>query len=460
MNSIITQHRGKLVQSVLLTLTFLFVSVLPVCAASIEDNGLKYTTIDGSTASVTAIEKALSGNVVIPSTITIDGKEYTVSTIADEGFKFTDITSISLPSTIEVIGSSAFFRCLSLKTIVLPPSVREIGSDAFYYCSALTDIHVTQGNPYYRNVGKAVVDKSNTIVAYPGKGEEQLTIPEVIKGIKDNAFSGCESLKEIIIPSSVEYVGYMAFLFCINLQRVHWNASASSIPFGCFQGCSSLEEVVLSESVTDIGGMAFYGTSLRSVTLQGCIPPSFDMSSNTSTFEDSDYDSDYENVVVYVPKGSLETYRSSEEWGKFKTISEEEENNCLEWFLITDNNEQFNMNIVGMLVAADNSQYFSVLDLNGNVLAEDVLRVQFRKLDTTGVKNIQVDEPQNMLKSYVKDKLILVGVRGTVNLYSVSGMKVASTQAMEQETIVDVSTLPEGIYIIKCGRQSFKFNKK
>ena len=460
MNPIITRNRRMLGKSVLLTLTFLFVSVLSVCAASIEDNGLKYTIIDGTTASVSAIDKTLSGEVVIPSAISIEGKEYTVSTIADEGFKFTDITSISLPSTIELIGSSAFFRCLSLKTIVLPPSVREIGNDAFYYCSDLTDIHVAQGNPYFRNVGKAVVDKSNAIVAYPGKGEEKLTISEGIKGIKDNAFSGCESLKEIIIPSSVEYVGYMAFLFCVNLQSVHWNAAASSIPFGCFQGCSSLEEVVLSESVTDIGGMAFYGTSLRSITLKGSMPPSFDMSSDTSTFEDSDYDSDYENVVVYVPKGSLETYHSSKEWGKFKAIVEEEENNCLEWFLITDNNEQFNMNTVGMLVAADESQYFSVLDLYGNVLAEDVLRVQFRKLDITGVKNILVDEPQNMLKSYVKDKLILVGAHGTVNVYSVSGMKVASTQATKQETIVDVSTLPEGIYIIKCGRQSFKFNKK
>ena len=299
--------------------------------AAQDDSRLKFKLVNDNFASVSAQNEDVDGDIIIPSKVLINGKEYTVSAIADEGFKFTKITSITLPSTIEVIGNSAFFRCLSLKDIVLPPSVKNIGNDAFYNCS-----------------------------------------------------------------------------------------------------------------------------SLEGITLQGNTPPYFDMSDDVQTFDESAF----KNAVVHVPERSLEAYRSSESWSKFRTIMKTEEDNSTEWHLITDNNELFNMNMVGMLVAADDSQYFSVLDLYGNILAENVLRIHFQKIDPTSVKNITVDKPQNMLKSYVKNKLILVGVRGTVNVYSVSGIKVSSTQAMNQETIIDVSALSEGTYIIKCGKQSFKFNKK
>ena len=130
------------------------------------------------------------------------------------------------------------------------------------------------------------------------------------------------------------------------------------------------------------------------------------------------------------------------------------------WHLVTDSGEQFPMSQVGMLVAVDESAYFSVLDTNGNVLAEDVLRVHFTNSDPVSVENITTEKSQNMLKRYVDNQLTLVGVKGTVNVYSVEGVRVATTYAAGQETIINVSSLPSGIYIVKCGNQSFKFNKK
>lgn len=438
------------------TVYLLFLLLLSLRLAAQDDPRLIFQPINDQHASVAAHNQDIEGDIVIPSNVMINGKSYIVTTIADEGFQSSKITSINLPPTLEVIGSSAFFRCLELQGVVLPPSVRDIGTEAFYYCSNLEYILVATENPFYRNVGKMVVDNYDYIIAYPGKGDTVLTIPNSIKGIRLQAISGCQSIKEVYIPSSVQSVGRMAFLFCRELERVQWDASAQEVPGGCFQGCSSLEEVVLSESVTDIGGMAFYGTSLKSITLKGSTPPSFDISSSMSTFENSDY----ENVVVYVPKGSLVTYRSSEKWGKFKTIIEKEEVENLEWYLITDKNERFKMNTVGMLIATDDSPYFSVLDLNGNVLAEDVLRVHFLKTDPSSVEDILVEKPQNMLKRYVNNQLTLIGASGMVTVYSLSGMEVASALANGQETIIDLSTLPSGTYILKCGNQSFKFMKK
>lgn len=130
------------------------------------------------------------------------------------------------------------------------------------------------------------------------------------------------------------------------------------------------------------------------------------------------------------------------------------------WHLVTDNDEQFPMSRVGMLVAVDESAYFSVLDINGNVLADEVLRVHFVKSDPVSVENLTTEKPLNILKRYVNNELTLVGAKGTINIYSADGVNVATRYATGQETIINVSSLPAGVYIVRCGNQSFKFNKK
>lgn len=131
------------------------------------------------------------------------------------------------------------------------------------------------------------------------------------------------------------------------------------------------------------------------------------------------------------------------------------------WYLVTDNNEFFEMSRVGMLVATDDDVYFSVLDKNGKVLADKVLQVRFIAGDPTFIKEVKTDgQPGDMLKSLVNNKLTLVGAKGVIDIYATSGIKVASANATSAETTIDVSALPTGIYIVKCGKQSFKFNKK
>ena len=42
-----------------------------------------------------------------------------------------NLTSVSLPKTLKIIGSDAFFECKGLTTIIIPDSVTEIGDTAF-----------------------------------------------------------------------------------------------------------------------------------------------------------------------------------------------------------------------------------------------------------------------------------------------------------------------------------------
>lgn len=52
----------------------------------------------------------------------------------------TNLTSISLPASVESINDGAFKGCTNLKEITLPASVKSIGESAFEGCSSLTKI--------------------------------------------------------------------------------------------------------------------------------------------------------------------------------------------------------------------------------------------------------------------------------------------------------------------------------
>ena len=75
-----------------------------------------------------------STTIIIPSVI----NGYTVSSIGDNAFKGTKITSVSIPSTITSIGWFAFADCLSLTAAVIPDSVSTIGYEAFSGAKHLT----------------------------------------------------------------------------------------------------------------------------------------------------------------------------------------------------------------------------------------------------------------------------------------------------------------------------------
>jgi hypothetical protein len=84
-----------------------------------ETDGLYYNFIEkGKVAEVIQNPNKYKGTVIIPSTVTYEGQEYTVTKIAD----------------------NAFNDCSGLTSVTIPNSVTSIGEYAFAYCSGLTSI--------------------------------------------------------------------------------------------------------------------------------------------------------------------------------------------------------------------------------------------------------------------------------------------------------------------------------
>ena len=76
-----------------------------------------------------------SGNVVIPESVTYNGKTYSVTSIGGSAFeKCSGLTSITIPNSVTSIGQWAFYGCSGLTSVTIPNSVTSIGVGAFQIC--------------------------------------------------------------------------------------------------------------------------------------------------------------------------------------------------------------------------------------------------------------------------------------------------------------------------------------
>lgn len=124
----------------IMSVVCLFVSL----SASAEDIGeLKYT-LKGDQATVTGAVAgtSFSGELVIPASVTYEGKAYTVTEIGNFAFSNYDISSVSIPETVTTIGGGAFQSCTQLVSVTIPKSVITITGAAFQACIGLTSVTI------------------------------------------------------------------------------------------------------------------------------------------------------------------------------------------------------------------------------------------------------------------------------------------------------------------------------
>lgn len=77
-----------------------------------------YEIKEDQTVVVKELEPDETGKVEIPEKVEIDGMEYTVTEIAEAAFKDnTELTEVTIPSTVTTIGAGAFEGCTNLKAI-------------------------------------------------------------------------------------------------------------------------------------------------------------------------------------------------------------------------------------------------------------------------------------------------------------------------------------------------------
>ena len=246
---------------------------------------------------------------------------------------FTGLTSI---------GNYAFAGCVSLAQITLPPQITSIGNYAFGYstdnqgqiipCSSLHSIVIPEG---VTQIGDYAFSRS---------GLESIILPFSLTSIGQHAFEHCP-LTSVYVPASVNYINNNPFVSesietievdpmnatfdsrnaCNAIIRKSDNKLISgckntvipngvvSIGHGAFEYTTGLTSITLPGSVTTIGEHAFdHCTGLTTIIVESYDPPTIESNAflNVNT----------ENITVYVPCGSVNTYKNAAGWSSFANI--------------------------------------------------------------------------------------------------------------------------------------------
>ena len=86
--------------------------------------------------------------IVIPSSVTYNGKTYSVTSIGFCAFYYCrGLTSITIPNSVTSIEEYAFYGCYGLTSITIPNSVTSIGDHAFCNCTSLTSVYCKATTP-------------------------------------------------------------------------------------------------------------------------------------------------------------------------------------------------------------------------------------------------------------------------------------------------------------------------
>ncbi len=174
------------------------------------------------------------------------------------------LQSIEIPNSVTSIGNYAFWNCTSLQNVNIPESVTSIGSFAFSNCSDLTTIEIPDsvksiGEGAFTGCSQLVSFKSNvfcprgeryliagdTLVAIAHSRLDLIEIPDIVKRIGDEAFSGCSFIKHICVPEGVESFGSYAFSGCTSLCDIVIPNSVKSIEPTAFAGCTELRKIIV-----------------------------------------------------------------------------------------------------------------------------------------------------------------------------------------------------------------------
>ena len=197
---------------------------------------------------------------------------------------FTQLTDITIASSVRVISYNAFSECDALTSINIPATVLRIDdASCFLNDSKLTAINVASDNPAYKSIDGVLYSKDGTeLICCPtGKGlvnipdgvtsigyeafynNKNLTmveLPASLKKIDDVAFAS-SSLTSINIPENVEKIGYATFKYCTNLTSIKIPDGVTYTDSEVFACCNSLKTATIGNGVTEIQNQVFLNCS-------------------------------------------------------------------------------------------------------------------------------------------------------------------------------------------------------
>ena len=396
--------------------------------------------------SVTTIGCAAFEGCTSLASVNISSSVTTIESRTFEGC--TSLTSVEIPNSVTTIGSSTFHGCTSLASIELPNTVTTIGDHAFQDCKGLMSVEIPNSvttiehYAFYGCTSLASIEIPNSVTTIGSSAFHGCTslvsidFPNTVTTIERSTFNGCTSLMGFDFPNSVAVIGDYAFQDCKGFTSIVIPNSVTTIGEGAFSGCSNIRELVFEDNEEELilDWMAFSSCSfaklyvgrnltckqtvygylmnfiyLTDVTIGNLVTDVtailWDMNKNLASIKSlattppatRDFaDTQYKNVKVTVPAGSLDNYKKDAIWKNFLNIQED---------------------------------------------------------TSTGISNVVARDGQGGIK-VENGNIVVDNAKGLVSIYDAAGTLVKSVNANGNR--VEIAVPGSGVYIVRAGGKTVK----
>lgn len=396
-----------------LVLATMALSSMSIYASDFTVDGIFYNTSEEN--AIVTRGSALGsyiGTIVIPESVTYNGKSYSVTGI----------------------GYQAFSYCERLTSITIPNTVTSIGDEAFYKCTNLTSVHITDldawNNISFESTSSQPLYYAHHLYLNDQEIKDNLVISDSWTNIGNYVFCGCTGLTSLTIPNNIKSIGEGAFYNCPKLKHIYVTTSTPS----------------------DCGNNIFY------------------CSSNVRDKYDV-----YNYAVLHVPMGSKEEYAAAYEWRYFLKIKEDLDINGQVFYTTLSINhagDGFVQHYVKadepytLYIGSEEGTRINTVMFNGENVTDRLIDGYYTTPNITRPSKIVISyeqDPDGIAYVPNDSKLHVYGYEGSLfvsgieepqsmSVYTLDG-KLTSTQTLEGDSKIKLN---EGIYIVKVGERTFK----
>ena len=479
-----------------LTLTLLLLVAIAINALSsdiITVDGIKYL-VNTENNTATVVKNKYSGNIVIPPTVTYEGKEFPITTIGKEAFASSDVSSISFGKNVTTLEDGCFQHS-KLEKLTYLAQFSNVGKECFKECYSLYNLTIEEGvksipDYCFSRCVKLKFDK----------------LPQSLTRIGFCAFEEC-NLKNVVLPNSITKLDNGCFMRNESLENINIPSSINVIPSGFVRDCTSLESIEIPSSVDSIMGVAFSGTPIKEISIPASVkvvgnqvfcdcnnllriycyaqvPPR--IGGNWTMFPIFDQFDNKGICTLYVPKESINAYKNDEQWGVIENIKSIESGNITEItqcstptisyndgklsFECNTTGAEYHYSIVDADVATDKYNSNGKVQLNGELdisvyatadgcKASDRANATIYWLDgEETTDNINLAKNKRGVMVSTNNGITISGLSDgeVITIYSVDGKNLGSTKAIQGTA--HFNTPIQSLVILKINGKEIKIS--
>lgn len=281
--------------------------VVSIGSCAFEQCG-SLTTVVYNAQSVTDDQQLLSpfNNCPFLTTVSFGNNVHYIPSYLFSGC--TSITgSLSLPSSLIGIGQYAFQGCTGLiGSVTIPNSTTEIGQMAFYGCAGITSLTIgsnvnTIGTSAFANMSNLTTVNYNAVNCTNSNYAFETTITtfnigSTVQTLPDQLIWNCQNLSSVSFPNSLTRIGSMNFY-----------------------SCGLTGTLTLPSCLTNVGyGACNMNMGITAIQSNAATPPTIEtMYGVANAFNNGNY-----GIPVIVPCGSVSAYQNAPGWSYFTNIQE------------------------------------------------------------------------------------------------------------------------------------------